>query len=388
MFAFKMNRFLRVVALLGIGLGGIGIICGTGLKAQTVEKSGAATANPPRELAMQPLPVYRINPPDMISIEMLKMVPLQPYHIALYDVLEIRAAYALPEQAINDHYIVEADGVVNLGPAYGSVKVVGMTLDEAKQLLLKHLAEMLTKPEVSVQLSRTAGTQPVTGQYLVATDGRINLRQYGTLLISGKTIDEACQAVEKHLAKFFVSPEVSVDVLGYNSQVYYVITDGAGMGDNVRRIPIAGNETVLDAVAAVGGLSQLSGKKIWIARPSAANAEKGTVLNVDYEGITQRGAAATNYQILPGDRLFIAGDEIVAKNNNLGKKTAPIERALGLLALKSSTFRMSSDGEPPAPGEAAKQAKKQNSKAEKIDAELTDALYRYLESLIPLLEKP
>ena len=131
------------------------------------------------------------------------------------------------------------------------------------------------------------------------------------------------QAIEQQLAKFFVSPEISVDVKGYNSQVYYVIIDGAGMGDNVRRMPITGNDTVLDAIGAVGGLSQLSSKKIWIARPSPANAEKGQVLPVDYEAITQRGAAATNYQIMPGDRVFIAPDNLVAMNNNLSKKTAP-----------------------------------------------------------------
>jgi polysaccharide biosynthesis/export protein len=387
MFAFEMKRCLRVVALLGIGLGGIGMVCGTGLKAQTAEKPVAAAANPPRELAMQPLAVYCINPPDVLAIEMLKMVPPQPYRSAIYDVLEIKIPNALPDQPIDHFFIVEGDGTVNLGPAYGSVKVVGMTLDEAKQAILKKLAEVLTKPEGSVQLAKMEAAQPVTNQYVVAADGRINLRKYGTVSVMGKTIDEARQAIEKHLAKFFVSPEVSVNVQGYNSQVYYVITDGAGLGDNVRRIPITGNETVLDAVAAVGGLSQLSSKKMWIARPAVANAEKGTVLNVDYEGITQRGATATNYQILPGDRLFIAGDEVIAKNNNLGKKTAPIERALGLLSLESSTFRMRGDVQA-APGEAAKQSQKQNSKAEKIDAELTDALYRYLESLIPLLEKP
>mgnify|MGYP000105678810 CR=1 FL=1 len=31
------------------------------------------------------------------------------------------------------------------------------------------------------------------------------------------------------------------DVVGYNSKVFYVITDGAGMGDNVRRLPITGS---------------------------------------------------------------------------------------------------------------------------------------------------
>ncbi len=53
--------------------------------------------------------------------------------------------------------------------------------------------------------------------------------------------DEARQYLE--------NPEVSVSVFSYNSKVYYVITQGAGMGDGVFRFPVTGNETVLDAVS-------------------------------------------------------------------------------------------------------------------------------------------
>jgi polysaccharide biosynthesis/export protein len=138
---------------------------------------------------------------------------------------------------------------------------------------------------------------------------------------------------------------------------------------------------VLDAVASIGGLSQLSGRKIWIARPSAANAEKGTVLPVDYAAITQRGATATNYQIMPGDRLFIEGDPLIAANNNLSKKTAPLERALGLLGLKAATFR--NEGQPLGEGG---QPPKANAKPEKLQSDLDEAVKRCLEEVMPQLK--
>ena len=159
------------------------------------------------------------------------------------------------------------------------------------------------------------------------------------LPVTGKTIAEAQAALRNLLAKHFDSPEVSVDVKQYNSKVFYVITEGAGQGDNIRRVPITGHDTVLDALSAINGLSQVSSRKIWIARPSPSDPAKGTVLPVDYEAITQRGATATNYQVLPGDRIFIAEDPAVAKNNALSKQTAPIERVLGLMALATSVLR-------------------------------------------------
>ena len=107
--------------------------------------------------------------------------------------------------------------------------------------------------------------------------------------------------------------EVTVDVIAYNSKVFYVITQGAGLGDNVRRVPITGNETVLDALSVINGLSQVSSTQVCIARPAPSGFGYEQILPVDYEAIVKGGSAATNYQIMPGDRVFIAEDPVIAR---------------------------------------------------------------------------
>ena len=104
-----------------------------------------------------------------------------------------------PDQPIDNYYRVEAEGVVNLGPAYGSVRVVGMTLEEAKKAIEAKLGQIVREPEVSVQLAQVYGAQPVTGQYLVGPDGTINLRQYGVVHVAGLTVTEARLVLQKHL---------------------------------------------------------------------------------------------------------------------------------------------------------------------------------------------
>ena len=294
---------------------------------------------PPREKSMVSLPAYRVEPPDILQVEMMKMVPLPPYRIEVYDVLQIRAVGTILDQPIDNFYLVEGEGTVNLGPAYGTVRVGGMTIVEATTAITDQLKEILRAPEVSVQLSRTSGTQPVSGQYLVGPDGTINLRTYGVVHVAGKSVTEIKVALQKHLSQFFDSPELSVDVLGYNSKVFYVITDGAGSGDNVRRMPITGNETVLDALAAVGGLSQFSSKQVWVARPAPGDFGCEQILPVDYMAVTRGGSASTNYQLLPGDRVFVAEDSLISFNVFLGKLTAPVERLLGMTSLGSSSIR-------------------------------------------------
>ena len=56
---------------------------------------------PPREMNKVSLPAYRIEPPDVIQIEMLKLIPLPPYRAEIFDVLQIRAN-ALPDQPIDN----------------------------------------------------------------------------------------------------------------------------------------------------------------------------------------------------------------------------------------------------------------------------------------------
>jgi polysaccharide export outer membrane protein len=57
------------------------------------------------------------------------------------------------------------------------------------------------------------------------------------------------------------------------------------------------------------------------------------VLPVDWKEITAGGATATNYQVLPGDRIFIAEDRLIAVDSFLNRLVAPAERIFGVTLL-------------------------------------------------------
>jgi polysaccharide export outer membrane protein len=294
---------------------------------------------PPRELAKMSLPDYRIEPPDVIQVELMKLVPKPPYRVGTYDLLQVVVVGTLLDQPIAGPYLVEAEGSVNLGPAYGRVQVEGLTIEESTQVIRDYLAKTLKYPDVSVQLIQAANVPEVNGTYVVGPDGTVNLRSYGRIHVAGKTLDEAKLAIQQLLSESLASPVVWVDIASYNSKVYYVITEGAGMGDNVVSLPVTGNETVLDAVGQIQGLSQLSSKNIWIARPAPGGFGCEQHLPVDWDGITRGAATATNYQVLPGDRIFIAEDGMMALNSFIGKLTSPLEQLFGITSLGTSTIR-------------------------------------------------
>lgn len=294
------------------------------------------TSPVPRELEKVTLPRYVIEPPDILLIEGVKLVPKSPHRIETFDVLLIRVTGAFPEQPIDNSYNVDADGTVNLGPTYGRIAVVGQTIEEAEDEIRAQLSKVLTDVDVSVSLLASAGAQAITGQHLVAMDGRVNLGTYGSVYVAGMTLEEARAAIELKLTEKLDDPEVFVDVLAYNSKVYYIITQGAGLGDDVTRQPITGNETVIDAVAALGGISQVSSTRMWIARPAPNGVGCEQILPIEWNDIAQGASTATNYQLMPGDRLFIAQDRLTNFNTVVNKLLNPFERIFGFVSLGTS----------------------------------------------------
>jgi hypothetical protein len=76
---------------------------------------------------------------------------------------------------------------------------------------------------------------------------------------------------------------------------------------------------------------------VWLARPSPAHSGCDQIFPVDLRGITECAATATNYQLLPGDRVYVQADPLIAADNVLAKVLSPIERILGVTLLGSST---------------------------------------------------
>jgi polysaccharide export outer membrane protein len=293
----------------------------------------------PRELDKVSLPPYRVEPPDVLLIEAVKAVPKPPFKIEPLDVLLVHLANPIKDEPLSGLFTVDPDGTINLGPAYkGSVRVVGLTIPEAKDAVEVHLKKTLNDPQVTVSLAQSRAAQRITGTHLVRQDGTVSLGTYGSVRVVGLTLPEVRAAVEAQLSKYLLNPEVLVEVQGFNSKTYYVIMDGGGAGQQVVRLPITGNETVLDAIANVNGLSPVSSTHhIWVARPAPRDCgAPSQILPVDWFSVSTRGDPTTNYQLMPGDRVYVDAQAAVVVDTYLARFLAPIERLFGVTLLGAS----------------------------------------------------
>jgi polysaccharide export outer membrane protein len=212
---------------------------------------------------------------------------------------------------------------------------LGQSIEEIRKAIeAQALKANVKDPKVFVSLVSSRVLSPIRGEYLIRPDGTIGLGSYGSVRVVGLSLSQTKLAIEQFLAQRLVNPEVSVDVAAYNSKVYYVIYDGGGRGQQVVRLPITGLETVLDAVAQVNGLSTVSSQyHMWIARPSPAAVNHEMILPVDWLGITKSANTLTNYQLLPGDRLYVRANPLIETDNWISMILAPVDRIFGSILL-------------------------------------------------------
>lgn len=139
----------------------------------------------------------------------------------------------------------------------------------------------------------------------VMPDGTIDLAEYGRIVVAGLTIEQVEGVVNAAIQNVEEDPELSpvnVRLTVAESAVYYVLGEVNAPGS----YPLIGRETVLDGLMAAGGLSDAASDcDIILSRPTNPVSCR-VVLPVCYDRIVQLGDTTTNYQLRPGDRIFVA----------------------------------------------------------------------------------
>ncbi|APW62195.1 polysaccharide biosynthesis/export family protein [Paludisphaera borealis] len=375
---------------------------------------------PPHEGAMIDQPAYRIEPPDLVLVEVLQ---------------------ALPGRPISGERLVRPDGTINIG-FYGEVHVRGLTIEQTRVKIIKHLRKILSdevlglridypappkddpkllpnppvkdeglfkKPQENLDqqeepqekpkaVSSPGATAPARrrvrvvsemrqkspseprrasnapslyfGRHLQPTtpnepanevppkaaeesakpievplqdDAEITIRinvKKGSQTSPVKEEPKAGTRVDEFGHEWAIIPpdqadRVFVDVTAYNSKNYFVLGDVGAPG----KIPISGNETVLDALQFAGGfVATADPKDIRLVRPGR-DGKPGKVFKVDLEAIQDRGETATNYQIFPNDRIIVGRSDIAKKTIQLDRISSAVQDVINSILQEALMLR-------------------------------------------------
>jgi polysaccharide export outer membrane protein len=169
---------------------------------------------------------------------------------------------------------------------------------------------IIQPPDELEVMVRPSDPDMLSTRFVVQPEGTIDLGRYGDVYVAGMPIDQIEQKVTLHLARMYAlkdpdrkpPDDVVVRLNDDQSKFYYVV----GVVNNPSRYPVTGQSTVLDAILQAGLKVNSLPNKAHLARPHPMGAPD-TILRIDWEGITQRGDTTTNYQLLPGDRIYVPG---------------------------------------------------------------------------------
>ncbi len=183
--------------------------------------------------------------------------------------------------------------------------------DTPRETMKQHMDEYRVEPGDVLAVEPADFNSPLRlpSDQTVLPDGSIELGRYGRPVVSGLTVAEIETVVQRIIGQ--QHPEsateakdgyrITVRLVQPESKVYYVLGEVNSPG----AFPIIGRETVLDAIVQAGGIGNRANRhRLILSRPSPPPSCR-TVLPICYEKIVQLGDATTNYQIQPGDRIYV-----------------------------------------------------------------------------------
>src|SRR5262249_40426965 len=151
-------------------------------------------------ISLVPKSPYKLRPLDVVSVVVS----------GVSDEGNITGQYSIqPNGTIQ---IIPPGNASPLAIQLGAVPAAGKTGDEVRQEILSLLSPQFKQPQVWVSLAQLGAQQQIIGEHLVAPDGKVNLGTYGRVRLVGLTIEQARAAIEAHLSQYLDNPQISVDV--------------------------------------------------------------------------------------------------------------------------------------------------------------------------------
>jgi polysaccharide export outer membrane protein len=134
----------------------------------------------------------------------------------------------------------------------------------------------------------------------VRPDGKISLRLLGEVDVAGLTTEQIAAKLRELLSRYYVDPEVVVDVSRYASQHYYVFGHVLRPGPK----PYTGRDTLVSALAEAEPTFLAWRSQIRLVRPDPQTGQPKTII-VDLDELVRSGDPGKNVLLQPGDILEV-----------------------------------------------------------------------------------
>jgi polysaccharide biosynthesis/export protein len=190
------------------------------------------------------------------------------------------------------------------GPAATNVSAVTLT-NQVPPELLRPAGEMFTLGPGDVVEIEILGTPTSRTVAPVGPDGKIYFYLLPGLDVWGLTLQQARELVDKQLAEYITDPQVSLTLRTVGSKQVWLL----GRVNRPGIYPLAAPTTLLESLAAAGGtsrsVSQIESEELADLRHSFV-IRQGQFIPVDFQGLLREGDPSQNIFLRSDDFVYVA----------------------------------------------------------------------------------
>jgi polysaccharide export outer membrane protein len=159
----------------------------------------------------------------------------------------------------------------------------------------------------------------------VRPDGKVALRLLGEVQVAGLTTQEIAEKLKAQLSRYYIEPEVVVEVAKYNSQQYFVFGEVANPGPK----PYTGRDTLVKALAAAHPTFLAWRSQIRVVRPDSSGGESKVII-VDLDRMVHSGDVEQNVLLQPGDIIEVPPTPLAWVGHRVRELLYPVTPAVRL----------------------------------------------------------
>lgn len=134
--------------------------------------------------------------------------------------------------------------------------------------------------------------------YLVRPDGKVSFPLVGEIDANGMTVSEFTNTLEKGLSRYYVHPDVAVNIVKLGTIRVFVFGEVKKPG----AYELTKGHTIIDAIGAAEGFTWDTGKKkIWLIHQDDTN----KAIPINLNNLLKTGSMKENYEMKEGDILYL-----------------------------------------------------------------------------------
>jgi protein involved in polysaccharide export with SLBB domain len=171
---------------------------------------------------------------------------------------------------------------------------------------------------------RVADRPELSATYVIGSNGRIDVGDYGALRVEGRTLPEVAGLIADETGQ--PPAGVEVRVADFRSQQLFLSGQVVGWQ---RTVPYRGQETVLDLLQRVGGITPgAEPGDVYVVRTHLGDNQRPEVLHVDLKAIVMRRDDRTNLRLMPFDQVYVGGTRQAEVEKSFPPWLRPVYQAI------------------------------------------------------------